>query len=118
MAILTGFGTKGGTLRATTTHGYRITFPSKGFVSALSKTGTFWVKPLAPTDAVPGADPTVAAIPGTDATSDFIEMKDGDTWTAGVSAAEGVRQVGGAAGTVAALLIWCELAGDLIVVLQ
>lgn len=112
-------GNKGGTLRAATGVGYLLPFPlSKVFVGVLSKTGTFWIKPYSPNDAQPTVVPTAAAIPGAGLATDYIEVKDGDTWTNGVSSAEGIRQVLGSSGAVTTLAIWCELAGDLIVVAQ
>ncbi len=118
-APLTTLGQRGGTLRATTAHGYRLTLPAaKVFVSALSKTGTFWIKAFGPNDVAPAVDPTNAAIPGNDLATDFIELKDGDTWANGNSTADGVVKTPGAAGPVSTLSIWCELAGDLVLVLQ
>jgi hypothetical protein len=120
MALTTvTIGQKGGTLRGTTGHGYVLTFPSsKTFVSAFSHTGTFWVKPFSITDKPLAADPTNAAVPAVDTATDSIEIKSGDVWSNGVSSVDGVRQLTGVGGAVISLAIWCELAGDLIVVLQ
>jgi hypothetical protein len=119
MAVLTLIGPKGGTLRGTTAHGYRIALPtSKVFVTCYSKTGTFWIKPFSPSDQLPGVDPTNAVIPANDTTTDHVELKDGDIVSWGVSSSEGVRSLPGGGGPIVQLEVWCELAGDLILVLQ
>ena len=115
---LTTLGQRGGTLRATTAHGYRLQLPaSKVFVSALSKTGTFWIKAFTTADSAPAADPTNAAIPANDLATDFIELKDGDSWANGNTSVEGIRANAGAQ-AVNMISVWCELAGDLVLVFQ
>ena len=120
MALTTvTIGEKGGTLRGTTGHGYLLTIPSsKVFVGALSYTGTFWIRPLSPGDALPTVDPTAAFIPANDTANASIEVKTANVWTNGDSAERGIRQLIGSKGSVVALAIWCELAGDLVLVCQ
>jgi hypothetical protein len=105
-------GKRGGTLRGANATGYLITLPeSKPFVQVASKGGTFWVQFLSVGDVA--AAGTAAAIPGAGAQTAFSEVPDGWTASSGVAPETAVRSL---TPSIAAISVYCEVAGDLIVV--
>lgn len=108
-----------GTIRMNSASAFRVTFSaSKLFVQVLSNGGTFWVKRYTSAAAIPAAAVTAGAIPGAAAESDFVEVSDGVTATFGSTDPTQAKAADGITSLVVAIDVWCEVAGDLIIVSQ